>query len=70
MFEQHCEDMLLAAARAHISSACRTLLLAAARAQVVMAMSKSKATQLQIMLLAREITTFAKSMQGHYAERM
>ena len=61
MFEQHCQDMLLAAARAHISSACKTLLLALAKAQVAMAISKFKATQLEIMLLATEISTFQKN---------
>ena len=70
MFEQHCQDMLLAAARAHISSACKTLLLVRARAQVATAISKFKATQLKIMLLAMEITTFPKSTQGHCAEQM
>ncbi len=70
MFEQHCEDMLLAAAMTHISSACRTLLLAAARAQMAMAISKFKATQLLMCALAKEITTFSKSTQDHCAEHM
>ena len=70
MFEQHCGDMLLAAARAQISSACRTLLLAAAKAQVAWQNLKSKTTKLRIMLLTKEIATFSKSMRNHCAERM
>ena len=45
MFEQLCATLLLARARAHISTSCRTLLLARARAQVATAIPKFKATQ-------------------------
>ena len=53
MCEQLCATLLLALARAHISTSCRTLLLARARAQVAMAKPKFKATPLRIMLLAK-----------------
>ena len=74
MFEQHCETLLLARARAHISTSCRTLLLARARAQVAMAKLKKQddvaSKERKTMLLAREIATFRKFMQSHNKEAL
>ena len=73
MFGQHCETLLLARARAHISTSYRTLLLARARAQVAMAKLKSKTTKRarnEKPCFWLKIATFRKLVQSHNKEAM